>query len=872
MATFKGIAKVIGDLSIGFQVGPFQTSIPLGSASSIVVLAAGKHGWWKTKDRVNCLQWLTQSEGSLLVAACTFDNAAYEERRTQYAFRGVTVQADEENNGRRFTPLTVGRANTCCYGSPGVQCLRALTSALLCLFRVVDARDILVTIMPKYLLHFDSGADYSEDQRIQALPAILLAYVSSVNEEEDFDDYRESLLRRLDQLQSRVTDASREDLRDCYFFELEQATAFISWALTPLHERTSEAYEVSHPNVFPFVYPTRSLRVWALAFILGEIGFQVIAHDTPIQNIEQYDSVVTESQDDYQSKAILVLHPLGRREDTSLNPRGRRAPVTIKRRIRIRNIPSLVFEQYGLFGENDSSHLNMNELEAIFQSTFNYVSSKLPEYQCIQKFARTHSDVELRIETRCPEHEDKELSSYQMCRFEDWQLDRRILDLLAVPIRDNIPESCPDNCGPSKCNRPPPELEWNGTSTAQSSAAHAWKDEVRSNHSDETPWIRMHMIMLGFAYATICQFLRVDGGKIANHDTEVILSPISFYETVSPDEISWGKSRLLIPDGNTLEWVRTLSDVIGFGQGISVSPHKNENMPARLKRVLYHMVCGVRAPDKFPGQFSLGCCANGLTLMSQIIVKLEVDVAALYIHHVEFGRILDLPVGSDKIIAGCSPASQVLLQKELPLAKLSGTTWTPKSTGTLPGIRWDPEPDWQGDANLVAISCRVDNIPRLSRNPLFLLNSALSDTGLLERIHCCKFSQEHQTPVELPSDEFWMELDLKKFYRGGAVKRTSGGIAPEHQGSQGGKWYIVTRAGTRSQDQLVALQVFSAKMPKSALNHESKNGAYITRKILSPCFHCAVKAAREDPPLVKDILKRRLKIDKHIVFIVISSY
>jgi len=83
--------------------------------------------------------------------------------------------------------------------------------------------------------------------------------------------------------------------------------------------------------------------------------------------------------------------------------------VTIKRRIRIRNIPSLVFEQYGLFEEDDVSHLDVDELEAIFQSTFNYVSDKLPEYQCIQKFARTHSDVELQLKAQRPEHEDKEL-------------------------------------------------------------------------------------------------------------------------------------------------------------------------------------------------------------------------------------------------------------------------------------------------------------------------------------------------------------------------------------------------------------------------------------------------------------------------------
>jgi hypothetical protein len=76
MATSKGIVKSISDLSVGFHVGPFQTSIPFASASNIIVLAAGKYGWW-TKDRANCLQWLTQLEGSLLVAAGTFDNAGY---------------------------------------------------------------------------------------------------------------------------------------------------------------------------------------------------------------------------------------------------------------------------------------------------------------------------------------------------------------------------------------------------------------------------------------------------------------------------------------------------------------------------------------------------------------------------------------------------------------------------------------------------------------------------------------------------------------------------------------------------------------------------------------------------------------------------
>jgi hypothetical protein len=854
------LVKAVGNLSVGFQVGPFQASIPLSSASDAIILAVGKFGWWKANEQAKCLEWLIQSQGATLITVPTFDGITYEERRRQYVFHGVTVQGDEESGGPRLAPLTVSNVSTSCSGSSEMRCLRALTSGLLSLFNERNTRTILVDIIPKHLLSFKPGGDATQYRYLQILPAAILNFVTSVEAEEDFDNQRESLLRRLDELILRVTNASVEDLRDCYYFELAQATAMVSWALTPRCEHESEAYQMSHPNVYPFLYPTRSLRVWALAFILQELGFDVGAFDKPVNTAEQYDSILAESQSSLDCKVILVTQPLGRREDTSLNPRGHRAPIAVKRRIIIRNIPSLVFEQYGFFAQQDTDHLSLDELQAIFKGTFYYIQSKLPEYRHVQKFATSPSDPDL-SRPQTPEYDDRELSEYQQLKLQDWLPGSQAMKLLAGPILDNIPSECPDTCGKSPCYYPPPQLD----TTEMTTAAHAWKEDVRSLHKNETPWIKMHMIMLAFAYAVACQFLRVNGDERASYDTEVILTPIEFYETTPLDRRVWSGSRLLIPDPNTLLWVRTMAEAIGLDQGTSIKPGREVNLSLRFKRVLYQMVCGIKGAPTAPNPIPLGCCANGLTLLSRTIVKMEVSVATLHIHHVEFGRILDLPVGPNKIISACQPNAVPSLINDVQVTRRAFVAFENHGAWTVPSVRWDAEADWERDESVVALRCRVDNVPRFSKNPWLILSAPVSNK-LLEIVGPCKCSPEtKQAPIELHEDEFWAELNLHDFYRAGGA--SSNGVVPDQRGPPGKKWYIFARAGVRSQDQLAALGIFNSRI----VPPDSKRGASIIRNILSPCFWCAAEIARKDPEQVKNILQTRSKIDQHVVYIVVTS-
>ena len=153
------------------------------------------------------------------------------------------------------------------------MCLRAIIIALLCFVQEDSIVDILKEILPSRLFHYEQ-----EDKKIKISGHYLVAlkqHVRRTVEEELRDDFRSKLLDTIDGQIHRVSNATREELLKCQYVDSNLIAGFLDWALTPISTRKSP------------IYYTRSLRVWSLALVLAELGFDIEAVRTAMK--EPYD-------------------------------------------------------------------------------------------------------------------------------------------------------------------------------------------------------------------------------------------------------------------------------------------------------------------------------------------------------------------------------------------------------------------------------------------------------------------------------------------------------------------------------------------------------------------------------------------------------
>ena len=425
----------------------------------------------------------------------------------------------------------------------------------------------------------------------------------------------------------------------------------------------------------------------------------------------------------------------------------------------------------------------------------------------------------------------------------------------------HIPEGCPDNCGKVRCCYPVPFDVSNG----HSEEADRWKLELRRDHQLMSPWIKMHIIMLAFAYAVACQFVIADDGKRAGLDTEVLWTPIRFFD----NKEDWEKVRVAVPDGDLKTWVRTMSDALSFRLEPSDQiPAEKWPQHRRFKKALFHMICGLRSEvfinnvSDVIGEDTLGCCANGLSLISKTLVDPAVNASTLHLYYVRFGRILELPVNSFNLIEACSPAKRPKY----------GSRYDPQSQSRkfhiilhdedvlYKDVRWDAEPDWSVDVAKVGLCYRLNGLPCGVYNPWYLARrSCLSETDP-ERCPCECPSLPTRQEIAFPDGEHWTEISLRDFYRAGAVIKTNHSFSKEM--AAGETKNIFVRAGKQAHDQLAALDMFTSR----ASNKED----VVIRKILSPCLACAGESARKRPFHWTALFRGQINTKKFVNFIVLS--
>ena len=181
-----------GMLELGFNInaGPLsQIGVQILSIEKTVELAIGAYGWWKARERTQSLVTLLSSSGCHLVSSLSFSIDTYARNRQNHHVRGTIVQ---DSN---LQVITCPKAST---GVPtgdlggGLACLRALTSALLCLYSVDATVHILTEIIPTRLVQLDQ-----EDKQIAVSGPLLTnlkALVQAIATEEDANTFRAWLL------------------------------------------------------------------------------------------------------------------------------------------------------------------------------------------------------------------------------------------------------------------------------------------------------------------------------------------------------------------------------------------------------------------------------------------------------------------------------------------------------------------------------------------------------------------------------------------------------------------------------------------------------------------------------------------------------
>ncbi|MCJ1369930.1 hypothetical protein MMC20_001142 [Loxospora ochrophaea] len=824
------------EIAVPVKLGPFnQISIPVKACENAIYFAKDAYGWWKSAEKIQCLEEMIGSKKGELSAALTFNPRAFKLREQEYPVHGVAI-GDEEGGGTRLRSYSGAVASPSAPQTDGGLCLKALTTGLLCLFGEDRKKvcKILVDIIPEFLIRYEQEGIRLEKQG--PLASAVAQWVNAIAAEEDNRRRRVSLLAMIDSKERNVTDATIEELRNCFVFELPLAIAFISWLLSSEYKRDSQ---------YKKAYPTRSFRIWSLALILGELGFEVDASLVAISTKEMYHSHV-QSRSDPSSypQVFLVTQAVGSADPGVVPKDNYRDDASPKRLIPIMTIPLVAFKHYAYYTPPTQCQKVMpGLLEEIFAATFEHVQCHCLAFLSLQPSGQN-------VTSKNPGNPFdgplEGLSKYQSCKLQDWVTDNRIRDLLAKPIAAYLPVSCPDSCGKSKCQDSVKEGE-------------TWNDGIRARHEDMGPWIKMHMIMIAFAYAVACQFLKVGDGQSVSIDNEIVWQSIPFFPGVS----GWRGSCLINPDLRVRFWVLAMVTALGISPEIPDGMEVEDATHARVKRALYQMITG---KDLEPEQVSvdaLGCCANGLTLLSEILISPSLDSVSMFVHRLQFGRILELPVSTRGLLEACPRGAFVDRRSTMKTTRAISVIYPDAADDwTIPGVRWDPEPDWERDERKIGLRCRINGIPRFIFNPWIKIASNMSDT--YETIHCYCSSKKSpdKIAISFPPNELWLELSIRDFYQDGGYRS---GIAPHREhlrpGQSSKKCFLFVRAGSRKIDQLACLDL---------IKDHGDNDDVILRKLLAPCLSCAMEPARKDPPKTRRVSPAHVRQKHHLVLIVLS--
>ena len=148
-------------MNLSFRVknaGPLTNiGLEIISLDTAIHLATGAYGWFKAHERSKSLAQILSANGGELVATSSFNLTAYRDARPYHGvMQGVVVQRGFLDQ----TPLP--KASTAVPSDPGVACLRALTTGILCYFDIDTTVAMLQELIPYALIQMEQEGSVME--------------------------------------------------------------------------------------------------------------------------------------------------------------------------------------------------------------------------------------------------------------------------------------------------------------------------------------------------------------------------------------------------------------------------------------------------------------------------------------------------------------------------------------------------------------------------------------------------------------------------------------------------------------------------------------------------------------------------------------
>ena len=496
-------------MELGFKVdaGPLnQIGVQLLGIDTAVHLATGAYGWWAAKRTARSLQQVLLSRNASLATVTNYNFPEYQKRLSGYTSYGAARQP-----GGRFTSIRLPKASTSVSQDAGMCCLRAVTNALSCFLDEATTTDIVMAVLPANMIHYDQdGVVFEKDSPLHMATS---EFVKAVANEESISLARESLLRNLDSKSLRISSASRADVKAGERIDLYGVESLLAWVTISSAKRDAD------------VYPTRSFLVWAIAFVISDLGFDIEVSPTAITTAEQYHAFVKNNHSLSAPTVYFVGASVGPTDPQNI-PHHEIGVVPKYRYIPISAIPTLELGKYFLIKESQKE-----KLVFMWKHTFEHVQTYLKELPHIQEMMGLSGPLTASIKTATQAEratKSKGLSQYQrrglVERSNFWSRSSpESLEALLSPLISHfIPFGCHD-CKYQNESDHPVKNCWSDA-PSEMEGVYSKYNEYHNEHHNEVPRVFFNAMLLATSYAIACLFLR-DGDSPATIDTEVVYRP-----------------------------------------------------------------------------------------------------------------------------------------------------------------------------------------------------------------------------------------------------------------------------------------------------------------------------------------------------------
>jgi hypothetical protein len=773
-------------LELGFQAnaGPLsQISVQLISPETAFYLAVGLYGWLTTPKHADSLNKILEAGMARLAPISTFNMQSYTIMRKKHPLFGVARQS---RGTLKSVELPVASSSE--YGSTGLCCLYALSTALLCFFDQDAAVSIIMEILPEYLLHYEQeGVRWSKDPG--PLYTAIRSFVESVAKEEVNSKAMQTLLRTIDDLRLGLGPVSPASCSIPKNSDSRAVCAFLEWLCVPYSKRRRH------------LYPTRSFLVWALAEVLSCLGFEMHVSKIAVQTAEQYSAIFDKAAHVHEMGVFFVPVNVGK-TDPYINASTCLTEIPTVLAVRIIPIRAIPLVELGQYLSHDS--VLMETLSEAWNYTFQHIQSQ----------SRDKWGADLTQHQKCS------LEAYNVPDLE-WGRVSLVHQSLKLPVSKFIKPVCPD------C------LTQRRDSLGEDPTLRTcWLDSGHTHNQEGK--LALRIIYMAAAYSLACGYVEDDEGPV-NLDTDVGYEPsrassVSEFLSLETTWHNWFMNHYHMVQPYSCDSNELFLNLA----------HAMCGSPVPLYGISNLTEChGSPLPPQGTSNLTecYGYHANGLTLLSKFLLD---PVASHSVHSfsLRFGQPIDLPIQGNLVISRDKPTHLKGFSIKLPpLQPLSDF-----NTPFTDMVRWDVEPDWKVSELDIHYQCRTQGIANLSI-PLPVMKTSLKNIRSSIREYECQAHEEHQGVIsDCERQQLLAEYEAD----------LSCHLVPYRSIRQQGYSRILLepRKGFSQLNKptVVILETFSDPVEQwLALNTEcqatSDTPFPMVRRIISPCFRCGLLAA-----------------------------